>query len=413
MNSNSRYALVFYLISPFLALLSAIYNYRSRWAKNILWLFVAFYGFTFVISTGGIDANRYRDKFLFIAQNNLGLTDLVNRFSLLGDSEYTDLLQPLISTIVAYFTSDHRFLFAAFGLVFGYFYSRNLWFLIEQGGNKIKNKNFIFLFTFAFIIGFWSINGFRMWTAAHIFFFGTIHYLMKKERKGFLIAASSIFVHFVFLVPVLVLSVFVLFRARIHLFFWFFILTFFVSELNIDSTKRVLYDYAPNSAVQAKVRSYTNESYLARLEERAHSITLTWHARYYRKALNWSIVILLTFMYFSGLPLITENKPLQALFAFTLLFSGISNIASQMPSGGRFIIIANLFAVSSIFFFMQKVPAGRWINRVMIAIVPALLFFCIVSLREGFDTLGVMTVLGNPALALFGNIDIALIELIK
>ena len=53
---------IFFLVWPFGSLAFTAYHLRSSWAKNIVWLFVIFFGLTFVISNPKIDANRYNDK---------------------------------------------------------------------------------------------------------------------------------------------------------------------------------------------------------------------------------------------------------------------------------------------------------------------------------------------------------------
>jgi hypothetical protein len=55
------YAVILFLIWPFLAVASAFKNYSSGWGKNILWAFVAFYGFAFAIGAESAesDINRY------------------------------------------------------------------------------------------------------------------------------------------------------------------------------------------------------------------------------------------------------------------------------------------------------------------------------------------------------------------
>ena len=58
------YSAILFLIWPLLALALAFRNYRSSWAKNMLWAFVAFYGFCFAIGAEneGGDIVRYVDE---------------------------------------------------------------------------------------------------------------------------------------------------------------------------------------------------------------------------------------------------------------------------------------------------------------------------------------------------------------
>jgi len=182
---------ILFLIHPLTAVVTAFANYRSSFAKNIVWLFVAFYGFTMVISDEGMDANRYRDDFLTLTKTEITAKSFVGMLYQ-EDSQYVDVAQPLISLLVSRLTNDPRILFAVFGLIFGYFYSRNIWFLLDRSGKGVKGSSLIYLLTFAIVIGFWSISGFRMWTAAHIFFFGSAKYFFENKKTGILISATSV-----------------------------------------------------------------------------------------------------------------------------------------------------------------------------------------------------------------------------
>ena len=71
-NEKKLYAYFLFLIWPFLSILIALYEYRQKWSKNVIWLFVAFFGYTFVISNDTMDANRYRDQFIEVSTTDNG-----------------------------------------------------------------------------------------------------------------------------------------------------------------------------------------------------------------------------------------------------------------------------------------------------------------------------------------------------
>ena len=63
---DNRYVWVLFILWPFYALVFAIKNYRHAFAKNIVWMFIVFYGYSMVIVgdlENGADATRYRDQF--------------------------------------------------------------------------------------------------------------------------------------------------------------------------------------------------------------------------------------------------------------------------------------------------------------------------------------------------------------
>ena len=405
---NKVFVFILFLISPLLSLAIALKNYRSSWAKNVVWLFVTFYGYTLVISNEGMDANSYRDKFLHMAQAEVTLDGFID-ILYDGESTYLDIVQPLLSFIVSRFTYDHRILFLTFAAVFGYFYSRNIWYLIEKAGPKLKKEAIPILITFAFIVGFWQINGFRMWTAAHIFFCGAISYIYEKQKRGLFLCFLSVFVHFSFVLPILIILFYSVARNRPHLYFWAFIATFFLREINLSAVGAILETVVPD-ALQGKVAGYTNEDYASKSGNREN---WSWHARYYGKALRWVVIIFVSTIYFKGLKYLKTHESLYSLYCFSLLFLAIGSVVAMVPSGGRFVTIATLFAVASIFLYIQYAPRDEFTKRFIPLSIPALILYCVVALRLGFNTIGIMTVFGNPVVALFWDVEIALIEFIK
>ena len=160
----------------------ALRNYRLSFAKNIVWLFVIFYGFTIVIEDKAMDASRIIDKFEAAAKTQITTRNFI---SLLydKDSQTLDIIEPVLVFLVSRVTTNWHFLFAVFGLIFGFFYSRNIWYLIDRAGGQIKKINLINILVFSVLVGFWQINGFRFWTATHMFFFGAMPFLLERKKK--------------------------------------------------------------------------------------------------------------------------------------------------------------------------------------------------------------------------------------
>lgn len=406
---NRVYIFLLFLISPFLSLLLAIYNYRAEWAKNVVWFFVAFYGYSLVISNETMDANSYRDKFFQISESEFSFDNfaatLYNE-----ETQYVDVLQPVITYGVALFTSNYKILFLVFALIFGYFYSRNIWYLLENIEGKLKKENIIWIFTFAIIVGFWQINGFRMWTAAHIYFYGAIRYLNENKKSGLVLALSSILMHFSFVLPVLVLFAYAVIGNRIHLYFWFLIATFFITEINFASLNQFLKSILPD-IFSNKVDAYTHRG--GEIENQRSISNLNWYAIYYVKILRWILISIMSIIYFKGLKLLKEKIALYTLYNFVILFLAVSNIMTLIPSGGRFFTVAALFSTTMIVFYFEKFKSNAFLKRFSSASKVGVLLYCVVAFRIGLDTIGIMAIFGNFFTETFMNIDIALIDVLK
>jgi hypothetical protein len=398
-----------FLLSPFVALLLAMKRYKAGWAKNVAWFFVVFYGFTFVILSEGFDSSRYRDALVEMHQMDLTLRN----FSTLlysDETRYVDVVQPVTTFIISRFTDNYRVLFAVFGLIFGYFYSRNIWFLIDRAEPYLKKENIVIIITFAFLIGFWSMNGIRMWTAAHIFFFGSVKYLVDSDKKGIAIAAGSILMHYSFMLPVALLIGYYFLQNRIHLYYIFFIGSFFVSEIDIGFVREMMLVVLPE-AFHGRVQNYASDAVYDRWSTRES--TRNWYISYYRVGLKWFIISMLSIAYFTDLNKIKASGQLFSLLCFTFLFLGVANLAGMIPSGGRFGSVASLFAVAFIFLYFQNIEYPDFTRRLQVIWLPVLAFYCIIALRVGMDTIGILAVLGNPIIALFGNVEMAVIEILK
>lgn len=77
------------------------------------------------------------------------------------------------------------------------------------------------------------------------------------------------------------------------------------------------------------------------------------------------------------------------------------------------IIVANTFMFSFFVIFFSRYHGNRNLTILKTLTIPLLLLFCVVSLRTGMDYYGLMTIIGNPLLAVIYAEAVPLIEQIK
>jgi len=326
------------------------------------------------------------------------------------DSDTVDIYQPLVTFLLSRVTADGSILFAVFGIVYGYFYSRNIWLVLDLAKGKNTDRIFwVLAIAFICVLGFWNLNGVRMWTAAHIFFYGAFQYIVNNKRKAILIAVSSVLVHFSFVLPVGALLLFAFVRIPWRILYFLFIGSFTLSSLNIGAVRSKFESVAP-AFLLPRVDRYTNDEYVEAVGDLNDSAI--WYIKYYSTTLMWFIVILFTVIYFTDFKTKKGSKAFSNLFGFSLLILTIGNITSLLPSGGRFVLVAQLFGMSLLIFcyaqfddFMYK----RWLTLIL----PILYFFILISMRISFDTISFMTIFSNPILASIINLPIPLIDLFK
>lgn len=399
--------IAFFFFSPFIGLIQALKHYRENWAKNSVWLFVVFYGYT-MFRPEAMDATRYVLKLQELYGAPLNWDVFISNFYS-EDGQSIDIYQPLVTYLLAFVTDNGNILFAVFGIVFGYFYSRNIWLMLDLLGLKETNKTFwLLVIGFACVIGFWNLNGVRMWTAAHIFFFGTFNYIVHHKKSGIFIALTSIMVHFSFVLPVGILFLFMFIKIPWRVLYFFFIASFSISTLNISAFRSQLENIAPEFLIP-RVKSYTSDEYVEVISD--INASANWYITYYGKSINWLMVILFTIIYFSRLKN-NYSKSFSDLFGFSLLFLSVGNITSLLPSGGRYLFIAQLFGMALLIYFYVRYE-NKLFDRWLMILSPLLLFFIIVSIRVSFDTVTFLTLFTNPLIASFVDVPIPIIDLFK
>ena len=399
---KNSFALFF--LSPLLGVIQAFKHYKEDWAKNSIWLFVIYYGFT-MYRPQTMDSSGYVAKLVKLHNAQVNWNMFTTSFYS-EDSNIVDIYEPLITFALSLFTDNGNILFAVFGLVYGYFFSRNIWMVIDLSQGKRVDKGFwILIVTFICSLGYWNLNGVRMWTAAHIFFYGAFHYLVYNRKKGLLFAVSSVLVHFSFIIPVGVFVLFALFRIPWRILYFGYLASFFVSSLNIESLKSRLESVAP-AFLLPKVESYTDDEYAELISDMNESAN--WYIKYYIKALMWAITLLFTFIYFSKEKNFKDDKALSNLFGFSLLILTLGNISSILPSGGRYLVVGHLFALATLVFFYIRIGNLKyryWVNMLSVVFI----FFVIINIRISLETTSVMTIFGNPIFAAIFDISIPIV----
>lgn len=405
--------LLFYFIWPFGSFIASLRNYRFSWSKNIFWLFCIYFGFVFVVAEdkeGSADSSRYAAQLEFMHSQSVNFDNLLRAIYNPLDG-YTDIYQPTTTWLVSIFTDDPKWLFALFALIFGYFYSRNIWLLLENSKNRLTWFAFLIIMGFALVNPIWNINGVRMWTAAQIFIYGVLHYTLKRKKiKGLLWIASTALVHFSFLFPISIFAIYIVLPSYTLFFFLFFIITSFVNEINLFALRDSM-SFLP-AVFQPKVNTYTNVDYASSITEQATQYR--WHVKFAQLSGRIVIYSWVIIMFFDQKKWISKRHDIEGLFLMALFIGGWANIASLVPSGGRFLNLANLLFFASIFvYLMSNSKQMNNIRPMILGTVLFLLFYLVFQFRVGFDYISYLIFIGNPVLAFFMDEQTPLIHFIK
>jgi hypothetical protein len=413
-NADSSHWLLFF-ISPFLASLSAIRNYKAKWAKNMIWAFIVFFGFTFGTAkelAGYTDIFGYTAEITNLYKKDLSFSEIKKMYR---ENKDIDILRLSIAIGVSRFTDSARILTALYGFIFGFFFSRNIWFVLDRLKGKIQPLTIILILSFFLIDPFWYINGFRFWTATHIFLYGLLPFIFEGKKKGIVVASLSFLVHFSFLLPISILLVFAVLGNRTILYFGFFLASIAISEINIKSFNAFIEARAPKD-ISERTLSYRKDSQVKQFRDakgRYDETKTSIHAKWYLKALHWSLSAFLILFFFRRKLLGSMNPRLVRSLSFSLLFWGVANFMSSLPSGGRYVVVASLAAIPLVILCVHYQYKDKYFNGLMRVILPGLLLFIIVAFREGFYFLTLNTFIGNPIVALFLDYSFVLNDWIK
>jgi EpsG family len=411
-----------FLLLPFFASLTALKNYRAGWAKNVVWAFIVYYGFTFASAKESLDTadiNRYVDDLKDLYGRSLGFYDVLE---IIKDSGEVDILRTLIAIIVSRFSQSSAVLTAVYGFIFGFFFTRNLWYLLERLKGKLKGMVVFFLLVFFLINPIWNINGFRFNTAALVFVYGALPYLYENKKSRLIFCFASILVHFSFLFLVAFLIIYIFAGNRKTVYFVFFIASVFFNNLNIGQFNSFLEQNLPEVFLE-RSKNYREEGRVDEFREHDESVKIeretgkfikkNWYAVYYMRCMYWSLTLLLIGLYIFGKNIFAGSKWLLNGYCLSLLLFGAGNVMQSLPSGERFMMIASLLTVSVIVFYLQNQAHELYISRITVIAMPLLLLYVTVSLRNGLYTISVNTILGNPFFAMLTDYNLSLNDIIK
>lgn len=407
----SLFLWILFLVSPFFTLLVSLKNYRSPWVKNVLWAFIVFYGFNFVIYDEFMDANRYAENLTTLHRAEVSLNNFTSLFLSNDEGSFLDAAAPLVTFIVSRFTENAAVLFGAYAMIFGFFYSRNVMFLLSMAEGRLKIAAIIVFVVVCLIIPFWSINGFRFWTAAQLFIYGMLPYLYgEKKSRYLLIAFSSVLFHFSFAIPMGIVLVSYTFTRNLTVLYSAFLVSFLFNFIQLQPLQEFLMQYAPDF-LHTKLHTYVNESYAGNLEIAQESTK--WFVTLKSELVRYLALVLISVLFFLYRRKINDDALLLRVFCMILYFSIINNVIASIPSMGRFQLLNYFLLFGLVFQLIQNEDASfPWLKRVIYLAAPLLMIFISFQMRIGFQTMNILIITGNPFLS-FGEHGNAVLDFFK
>jgi hypothetical protein len=263
---------------------------------------------------------------------------------------------------------------------------------------------------FALINPIWSINGVRMWTAVGMFFYGLLLLHFINNKKGYVFIVLPLFVHFSLTIALVLYVAYRLLPTKnFSLLYGVYVLTFFIGELDLGVIK-AYFELLPGF-VQSR-QGYLNEEYAEGVKVATEQYAA--HIKLYRNLLKYVIISMVSWMYFSMFFKKAKSiSKFAQFFAMALIFSAFTNLASQIPSGGRFAVLSNLLVVFSFIWYLSKEVNGYIPKSFQSISKLILLFIVIVQIRMGADYFGAFLFIGNLVVNLFIQDNTPFIDFVK
>lgn len=369
-------------------------------SMNLFWGFCVFYGLTFAVGveSKNSDINRYHEHLMDLyEQPELSINDVISNFK---DSKEIDVFNMGITYGISRFTDNRGILTMFYAVFLGFFLSRNIWYILNLLKGRISFLEKIILLALFLLIPIWFINGVRMWTAFHVFFYGLLPYIFENRKNRLRFVFLSIFVHFSFIVPISAFFIYFFARNRLKPYFVVFIFSIFFSNLNMGIFNDYIDRFAPQSIAERSA-SYRNEDVISARNQASQGKALNWYVKWQYKALDSSLYILIIYLFLFGNPLIKNDPIWKRLISFMLIFMIYGNFLAHIPSGARFINFGRFTGLFFILLYLNQFRNDFYTKRMTTVFLPAFLLFIIVSIRMGLYYTSITTIAGNPILALF------------
>ncbi|WP_318643079.1 EpsG family protein [Flavobacterium ardleyense] len=398
--------LALWLFNPFISAIYVFRNFKENVHIAPYLLLSFFFGLSFVVSTTGGDSERYAAELVRYHQDSVSLVQVLDEAYGEGGSKL-DIYQPFLTWFVSIFTENTKILFSIFAVVFGYFWFKTLIIIRSHINIPLKGIALLTFILLALTNPIWQINGVRMWTAVAVFFYGIVLIHLKKEKKGWFFLVLPVFIHFSLIASLGLYIAYTLLPSKnTTILLIIFIASFFLGQLDLNFVRET-FALLPGM-IQSK-EAYLGEEYVEVLSEKKADHALHFLlAGILQKYIFFSMVIII--YYYGVFKRNLLDKNLKIFFPMALFFLSFSNIASSVPSGGRFAVLSNLILMTIFLLFLNyNVKLTRSINFLLRI---TMVFVIVFLIRTGMESVGPFFFIGNPILNWL-IVDSPIIEFIK
>ena len=412
LHKHNPYSLIGSIIYPFGALAYAVTNLRKDGSKITLLLFITFFGYIFLTSTGA-DSTHYAEL-LEWAHTQRGLS-FEGFFSSLGSHDNIDYFNPLFTYIISRFTSNAHIYFMTYAFIWGLFYVNSIYAVLNVCHNNFNKMTALIFAVFAMVCSINDFGGIRMPFAFQLFLYGVFAYYLKNKKSAAVWVVLSMFVHFSMFVFVILFFIFLIIKElKINYFFIFFIIAHILNSVDMGIVQ-TLFSYLPGD-IANRLTLYTNEANMELMES---------GGKFYLGAMNiWgrldSIILRMYILVNFILLFLSKDcckimKQDNSVFVkFSLFIYGSALILANMPSGYRFILPAAMICMAY-FILIYNNNRQLWghMRKVNYVMSPFLVVFLLHRFRFVLDQVGISLFCSNYITMFFMDDKMSVLNAIK
>lgn len=384
------------LLWPLLTLYFAVKDIRKPYGKNLLWLFVIFYGFIHIVfneERGYVDGMSYAYQLENYYKSEITYEQVQSQF-FSEDSKEVDYFMSYLCFFISRFTGDYRVLFIILATIYGFFFSRNIGMVTNRYKNRIVPFIAIMIVAFVFIMPPSLING-RIWIAVQMTLYGIFRCFLCDKKSGLIWCTLAPLVHFSTLIICGIILLYLILPKKTILFVAIVFASLFVTSLNLTSTSSFMTKYLP--AYETKISTYASESYA---EHRKETGFTSLFILIYQSLLNLMFRIALIIVFFTKRKIIENDRLFLRFFCFTALLSSGAAIMSLIPSGGRFLTISAMCTLVLFVLIANKTQNIIMPKFFQITFTVLLCYMIFYQIRTLLECVGFSILYSNPLIAL-------------
>lgn len=316
-----------FILNPFISGIYSLVNINKKNALKILYLWFVIFGIGFIARNEGFDSYRYVEEF-YEQSHSLNWKNYVAEIRYYFTYEYNtkDIYTLTVNFIVSRFTDNYHWMFFIYAIIFGYFYTNSLKYLLPYYS---KNTFFyILLLLFCFSNPIFNINGVRFWTAAWIGVYALFKIFLDNKYWYYGLLMLTPLIHGAFVIWILVVFIAQFVPKVKQILIVLYVLSISVSISSSIYELSYNFNFMP-AYIENMIWNYTQSDYIAERE----AIVLPFYARILNE-LPEIMMTILTFVIISRLKELKKDENFSRLFGVYLVVATIANFLTAIPSTG-------------------------------------------------------------------------------